>query len=136
MDYRKSGHIRQHQSKLSLIYRVSDTIIIWYTLHFSAHLYGITLDSKYGQAALAAMIIFYLVGESMRLYRSWRGVPLKQIMQPLLFAWVVTAALLLVLGYVTKSTGTYSRVTLGLWFTLTPLALIGWRICSSRKHSA
>ncbi len=103
-------------------------MIILLILKLSAYLYGVRLDDQYFDAVLIAIVSFYLVGESVQLYRSWRGVPTKQLVQPVLFTWLVTVAVLLVVGYITKTTGTFSRVTIGMWFVGVPIALIGWRI--------
>jgi putative colanic acid biosynthesis UDP-glucose lipid carrier transferase len=129
MGTQAGGLIRHHQSKLAFIYRISDALIIWHSLYLSAWAYGVPWQTNYTAAALAAMFVFYLVAESMQLYRSWRGVALKEYLHPPLMTWAISVFILLVLGYVTKTTGSYSRVTLGLWVLSAPIALLLWRLC-------
>ncbi len=128
MEHQANGHIRPHHSKLAFFYRISDALIILAVLYLSAWSYGISWSQPYLEAAYAGMILFYLFGESVQIYRSWRGVPVRQFLQPVLFSWILTVFVLLLLAYVTKTTGTYSRVTIGIWMTTVPLLLIAWRL--------
>ena len=43
-------------------------------------------------------------------------------------AWVIVASLLLALGFVTKTTGYFSRGALLPWIVLTSLVLLGMRL--------
>ncbi len=128
MENLHNGLIRQHHSKLAFIYRLSDTAIIWSALYLSASLLDVPWSDLYSKAALLAMILFYLFGESMQLYRSWRGVPLREYLQSAMLSWGWTVFALLLLGYMTKTTGFYSRLTIGTWILLVPLTLALWRL--------
>ncbi len=128
MRTQQGGLIRQHQSKLALFYRISDVFIIWHALFFVCLSYGIPWGEPYIQVAFASMILFYLFGESVQLYHSWRGAPIKQYLQPVIFAWLATVAVLLILGYITKTTGSYSRIALGLWALSVLILLMTWRL--------
>jgi len=128
MEQQNYGLIRQHHSKLAFVSRLSDASIILTTLYASAILYGIGWSQQYLRAAVLAMFFFYLFAESLQIYRSWRGVAVKDLLKSVLLVWTLTVFGLLILAYATKSTGTYSRVTIGIWMLSVPLLLILWRI--------
>ncbi|MEA3276731.1 MAG: undecaprenyl-phosphate glucose phosphotransferase [Pseudomonadota bacterium] len=127
MTHSQTGIIREHQSRLAFLYRISDSLIILAALYLSAGIYGIPWTEHYLIAGVLAMILFYIAAESVQLYRSWRGVPLRQQVQPLAVSWVMTTFSLLVIAYMTKTTGTFSRVAIGAWMISVPVVLILWR---------
>ncbi|KOR28628.1 hypothetical protein TI04_10590, partial [Achromatium sp. WMS2] len=122
------GLIRPHVSKISFLFRFFDILTIMILLHISVVSYGIAWNRLYVIAGLSSMVLFYLFSESTQLYRSWRGVPLKQSLMPLMVAWSLTCFFLLVLGYMTKTTGQFSRVAIGFWMLSVPLVLSVWRM--------
>lgn len=54
----------------------------------------------------------------------------------LLLSWVMIVGVLLLLGYATKSSQLYSRLTLFTWFTITPLPLLLSQIALNRLTTA
>jgi putative colanic acid biosynthesis UDP-glucose lipid carrier transferase len=110
-----------------MLARAVDAAWIVAALLFSLWLYGMSWQPIYREAALVGVLVFLFVAEGSGLYRSWRGVAFRQQIQPVLQAWLITMFVLLALGYATKSTSTYSRVSIGLWFIFTPLFLMSFR---------
>jgi putative colanic acid biosynthesis UDP-glucose lipid carrier transferase len=121
------GVLQSNASFVGMLARVADAAWIALTLSAALWLYGIDGVSIYREAALVAIVVFLFVAEGSGLYRSWRGVAFRQQIRPLAQAWILTVFVILALGYATKSTGTYSRVSIGLWVLFTPLVLIAFR---------
>ena len=127
MEQHLQGVLGQNHSKLAFVHRIADALIIMLVLRVSAALYGIVWSEHYLIASVLAMALFYLFGESLRLYRPWHGNSAHELLPPVIFAWVTTGLGLVVLAWMTKTTADYSRVTIGLWMIFTPLILILWR---------
>ena len=127
------GHIRAYESKLDIFKWIVDGVLIVLTLALARQLHGLIWgeklfwDEKYTLLAITAVIIFYVVAKINDLYTSSRYRILTQEITPLLVAWFIVVAVLLLLGYMLKISHEYSRVVLGLWFVVTPVSLILWR---------
>ncbi len=120
--------MKQHQSKLGFFYRVSDTVLIVACLYLVTLALDAPWSQQYALAGFAAIPSFYLFAETTHLYRSWRGIPWFQYAPPIALSWSLTLFALLALGYATKTTASYSRLALGLWFITTPIILLSWRL--------
>ncbi len=128
MEQHLQGLPSQNHSKLAFVHRIADALIIMLVLRVSAALYGNVWSERYLTASVFAMALFYLFGESLRLYRPWHGNPARELLPLIIFAWVSAGLGLVVLAWITKITADYSRVTIGLWMIFTPLILILWRV--------
>lgn len=128
MEYSHPGLMHQHASKLSFLHRCIDAVVILLVLYASTTLYGNVWNRLYTVASLSAMVLFYLFSELTQLYRSWRGVPLRQQLFPLSLAWGLTCCSLLLLAYATKTTADFSRVAVSMWIILVPLVLTLLRV--------
>ncbi|MBQ0789208.1 MAG: undecaprenyl-phosphate glucose phosphotransferase [Cycloclasticus sp.] len=82
---------------------------------------------NYSLLGLVASLVFIFTAESSRLYQSWRGVAFSMLLQRVLLVWFVCAICLMIIGYLTKVTGEFSRVLLTSWFLLVPVLLLLWR---------
>ena len=69
-------------------------------------------------ATLLAVMVFYLFGESNGLYRPWRGMTLKREAAAVWKSWLFTIPVLIALGFVTKTSHQFSRITTVIWFSL------------------
>ncbi|WP_078119570.1 undecaprenyl-phosphate glucose phosphotransferase [Thiosocius teredinicola] len=122
------GLLRQHQSKLDAIYRISDTLLICGTLLISTMLAGAEFATPYWVAMLLATTVFAITGEAHSVYRSYRGASVTQQAIPILVAWGLTVFFLLVLGVFLGAAGSFSRPVIITWMLATPIAVIAWRI--------
>ena len=66
------------------------------------------------------------------MYRSWRGVSAHREAMGTLVCWSCTAVTLLVLGFVTKRTAEFSRISMVTWFAVTPVLILAGRIATRR----
>ncbi|WP_218079550.1 undecaprenyl-phosphate glucose phosphotransferase [Anthocerotibacter panamensis] len=80
---------------------------------------------------LLGVLVFFLVltvFKAAGLYRSYRGEDLLAELPRLLGGWLVVLATLLFLGFVTKTTGLFSREVLLYWLVLAPALLVGMHL--------
>ncbi len=114
----------------ALLLRLADAAVVFGALWLVVALYDDTTWSPlYLIAALIACLLFLAVAERTGTYvRS----PATGPIPPILNAWAITVAALAALAWMTKTTGAYSRVAVGLWCMATPLALVGWRFAAGR----
>lgn len=122
------GVIRPHSSKLAFVFRVSDGVIIALTLLVALYVRGVPVTDQYLLSALLSIICFSFIVRRFGAYRSQRGVSFTQIVWPLILAWGITVFILIAVVYFFKASTEYSRIVIGAWFVIAPLALISWRL--------
>jgi putative colanic acid biosynthesis UDP-glucose lipid carrier transferase len=121
------GAIRQYISQLSFLYKAADAAIIWLALYFSLHIYNYFFDQFYVNLGLLGTTVFLIVAESHHLYRSWRSILFRNQASTTFVVWLTTVLILLVVAYLLKVSGNYSRIIVLNWCSLTLLFLISWR---------
>lgn len=94
----------------------------------ASRLYPQVWTSHNTVAALVAILVFYFVAEMNGLYRSWRGVPVKHEALTAVATWAIAATVLLFLAFITKTSAEYSRVVTAIWFVLTTVFIVLWRV--------
>ena len=129
----KTGMLRPYQSRVALFQRLLDACIIASTLGLLALLPRVEIwrsatQDAYTMAALTAVVAFSFVAELAGLYASWRGTTVGAEILRVWWCWVIAIIILVGLGFVTKTSVTYSRVAISMWFVLTPLILSTVRI--------
>lgn len=117
------GILQRHQSTAAAFIRVLDALLIISALWLANLAYSNIWNQLLTLAAVIAIGIFFIFADGNELYRSWRGSPLRQIMETILKVWLPTAGLLFVLAWATKTTSVYSRLVMGTWLLIVPLFL-------------
>lgn len=138
MNFRK-GMLRQHGDELSIFHRLLDGAMILGTLWLCAKVYGVAIGLQYGLAGMVGVASFLLFSEWRALYASWRAESIKHEAGSILSVWLLTCCVLLVLGFFSKSTVQFSRVTMLGWILTTPVLLLGERVllrCALRRFRA
>ena len=123
------GMIQNNLNKFAVLYRLSDYVVLQITLYIALVFYDAGYYSDYLVISFLATMGFAFAGESFRLYRSWRAGFFKQLIFYTTLSWA--AALILVLSFLffTKLSVSFSRVAIGLWFSMAIFGLLGWRLC-------
>lgn len=97
--------------------------IVFGSLWLSVWLRGVPLGHDYDALGIIACLICVLVFQGFGLnHARWRTGSLLDL-GSLSLAWIVSIALLLTLGYLTKTTDQYSRIALTTWFVVALLLL-------------
>jgi putative colanic acid biosynthesis UDP-glucose lipid carrier transferase len=78
--------------------------------------------------SLIAIIGFSVFAEMFALYRSWRDGAFNEIIFNTLFSWTLSLGLILLYLFFSKSSVEYSRVVMAIWFILTSVLLLTWRL--------
>ena len=116
------------RSKLALVARALDGAVILLALWIGTALRGVVWTEHYLLAGILAILLFALFGQGQGLYRSGRDALPRQHLRTVASVWMWTGFSLFVVAWMTKSTGGYSRVAIGLWMLLAPLGLMSWRL--------
>ncbi len=122
--------IHQHWSFLGVWHRCADALCIAMGLLISTHGRLTTTADRYVIVATVAIIVYYLLAELGQMYRSWRGVSLHREALGTLVCWGFTLTVLLTLGFLTKHTAEFSRISMVTWFAATPALMIAGRIAT------
>ncbi len=120
---KRHGLIKSNQSKLSLMHRISDILIVFFSLVLSCWIYDAVWRGSYTTAVVFAACLLVMFSTQNDLYRSWRvfGV-FKELL--LVFAvWFYVVTGLLLLAFMFKATEDYSRLVISTWFVLAPLMM-------------
>lgn len=121
------GLLLQHESDIDILRRIIDGLIIVGSLVLASWLYNTPWTDKYSIAAILGLILFYLLSKINYVYTASRYRSMTQEIKPIIITWVGVISGLLIFAYMAKVTADYSRVTLGLWFVITPSLLILFR---------
>ncbi len=123
------GAIRPHEAKLDFLARTADAFWIAAGLWLACKLYPQQVwESRYSTAAAVGVVVFYLVGQIQGLYRPWRAEPIKSEFTRVWLCWGFSVPLLLLLGFVTKTSEDYSRIVVLTWFACAPALVSAWRV--------
>ena len=124
-----NGILKQYQPLIALFQKFLDGFIPIATLYALAKINHITVN--YYHVLLFGFIFTSVYGifGSLDLYRSWRGAPLFTEAKRIVFAWLSTLAVLLILfAIIKKPKIIFSHNILWQWSLITPSLLISLRI--------
>lgn len=121
-----TGLIRPYQHEFHILSKLLDAVCIIGNLWLLCLIYDRFWDNQ-ALAAILAVGLFHLFGEIDKVYRSWRSESLIQEFISVCAVWFAVVFVLLLLGYITKTTAQYSRIVTVTWFVITPLILCLWR---------
>lgn len=121
------GPLVSHTAAISSVQRVSDGCLIALTYWLVERVRPQAWNVYDTLALLLAVFIFLLIAEANGLYRSWRGVPLRQELQHTVATWVLAMPVLLFMAFLTETSGEFSRFGTVVWFLVTPTVLVTWR---------
>ncbi|HEX7477682.1 MAG TPA: undecaprenyl-phosphate glucose phosphotransferase [Polyangiales bacterium] len=122
------GVIRPHETKLDFLARMTDAFWIAASLWIACKVYPQEWESLHNTAAAVAVVVFYLMGQVQGLYRPWRAEPIKAEFTRVWLSWGFSVPLLLLLGFITKTSEVYSRVVVLTWFVCAPATVSMWRV--------
>jgi len=98
----------------------------------SLWLASIALDHEWRQlnslAAAAAIAMFLLGAQARRLYASWRLASMDDEFRSVLLIWGGTCCAIIVGAFLAKTSSSYSRLEMLVWFCVTPALLIWSRL--------
>ena len=122
-----AGLVKPHSPALSVITRVFDAGLI-----ALAHWVAILAHQEewrniHTTATVVAGAGFLLAGQSLGLYRAWRGESIGREIWRVFASWAAAASVLLLLAFVSKRSEEYSRFISLVWAISSPVAIAAWR---------
>ena len=118
---------RYFSSELAILNRLIDAALIWGCLELPRSLLEVKPGYLYQIAAALAILVYYLAAEIKGIYHSSRLHSYDSMIGNIFVSWLWTGLILVLIGFSTKSSADYSRLAIGFWLALTPLALIAER---------
>jgi len=119
-------------AELAPLMRLVDFVLMYAALWLPTYARDEAWDQKSWTAATIAAVLFMLIGQSLRLYESARGIPLKSQLMRIWAGWFVgVVPVLLFLLFISKQSEEYSRITVSTWFVLAPLLIAIWRTATT-----
>ena len=128
ISFKKRGLFEEYARLISILQKLLDGSVVVLLLIFTASFFGFRFDYYYVSLSVAAFLFTLIVFQVGELYRPWRGVDFLYLVRRLCSAWVVVVALLIGLGFATKTSLIFSRRVISSWLVLVPLALLGLRL--------
>jgi putative colanic acid biosysnthesis UDP-glucose lipid carrier transferase len=124
-----AGLLRRYSRVIALSQRILDIVLIL-IMFMLAKLIWLqpVIDAQNLVLIFSAVSLFIFFANLSGLYRSWRGEGFWAEYRLVLLVFFSVILVLLVLGYVTKTTAYFSRLSLGTWILLVPLAFFLERI--------
>ena len=114
-------------AELAPIMRVVDYVLIYEALWLPTYDKGEAWNQKSWTAATVAAVLFMVIGQSLRIYQSTRGVGLKPQLVRIWAGWfVVVVTVLLFLLFISKRSEDYSRLTVSTWFVSRSTRRMAW----------
>ncbi len=106
------------------------------TLLLALSLFDIPMKDDYQNLAVIAFIVAFFIFREVESARPQDASGYKINIGNLLFSWALIVGILLLIGYATKSSHTYSRAALFTWFAITPLPLLMSQLALNRLNIA
>jgi putative colanic acid biosysnthesis UDP-glucose lipid carrier transferase len=120
--------IHQNWSLWGVWYRIADAVAIVAGLAISVQRGLATTVDHYIIVAALAIIIYSLLAEIGDMYRNWHGVSENREAAGTAICWACVWLALLFVGFATKHTAEFSRVSSMTWLVVTPVLIVAGRI--------
>jgi putative colanic acid biosynthesis UDP-glucose lipid carrier transferase len=120
------GRIRRYDSKISALSRLIDSGIILLTFLALIDVFNMDWQPIYVWALLLSIILFNFFAESQDAYRSWRGTQLREEVSSLIFSWIATIFVLVLVDFFFVKNEIYSDPFIAIWIIVTPIELMSW----------
>ncbi len=124
----RQGIFNQHRWLISRIQRLLDGAVVISLLFFLCWFHGVIFQREFLVLGIVTFLLMLVVFQGAQLYRPWRGANLMGLVRQVFVAWTLVAAILVTLGFATKTSAIFSRKVVVSWMLLTPLILVGLRL--------
>lgn len=123
------GLLRKYGRVIAFAQRILDIVLILAMFMVAKLLWSQpAMEARTLVLMFSTVTLFMLFANLAGLYRSWRGEGFWAEYRLVLLVFCSVILVLLVLGYVTKTTAYFSRLSLGTWVLLVPVAFFLQRI--------
>jgi putative colanic acid biosynthesis UDP-glucose lipid carrier transferase len=122
------GSLRSHEQAIHTFQRLADLFLIAAIYPLVNRVYHQLWTPESATLVLTAILMFTVAAEMCSLYRAWRVERFRVEIRTVFLTWTMTVAALVLIGFATKTSTTYSRVVSFGWFVAAPVVLCAWRL--------
>ena len=124
----KEGLARKHSSKLEMLCKLIDAILIAVCFYVSALMNDFPWNPHFSFIAAVSVVLFHQFAKKNHLYLSWRTSSIWNENKNIIKSWVFVFLLLIALALLMDLTGGYVRRVLVSWFLTGITSLLLWRV--------
>jgi putative colanic acid biosysnthesis UDP-glucose lipid carrier transferase len=124
----RQGIFNEYRWIISRVQWLLDGFVVVLLLFLVCWVYGETFRFRWQALGLITFLLTIVVFHAGQLYQPWRGANFMRLVRRVFLAWIVIAAILMTLGFVTKTSEHFSRKVLLTWIPLVPVALVLLRL--------
>jgi hypothetical protein len=124
----RQGIFDEYRWIISRLQWLLDGIIVVVLLLLTCWACGESFRLIFQVLGLITFLLTIMVFRAAQLYQPWRGANLIRLVRRVFLGWLVIVAILMMLGYVTKTSVHFSRKVLLIWVAIVPVALVILRL--------
>jgi putative colanic acid biosynthesis UDP-glucose lipid carrier transferase len=128
MVYGAGGMLKSQSSRLAVLHRAVDSVLLAGSLGLACQIYNVDFDQSYWIAGALAIIVFATISEAFHLYDSRRLTSLRREAYDVLFALAILSLALISFAFVTKTSAHYSRLAVTNWAVIASASLVAYRL--------
>lgn len=131
MKISNNRYTRGYQAVIALFSRIFDACIIYLSLILLRNYIQIepTNQPLYILPALLATIFYFFASELFSLSQSYRLLSNDEVVKKIILSWGIVTLFLVFIAIATKTSTSYSRLTMGTWLIVCPILLIFAHFC-------
>ena len=124
----RQGIFDEYRWIISRLQWLLDGIVVVLMLFLICRICGESFRLIFQLLGLVTFLLTIMVFRAAQLYQPWRGANLGRLVRRVFLAWLVIVAILMMLGYVSKTSVHFSRTVLLTWMATVPMALVVLRL--------
>jgi len=124
----ENNYVKNNNNPYSAVYRLIDFLFILIVLFAVIYFEDEKPTNLYLLIGLIAAISFSLSAETIQLYRSWRTEYFSRLPAYTLVCWIFAIFMVSIFLIFTKNSTELSRLVIGIWFLVSSIVLVGWRL--------
>ena len=125
---RRQGIFDEYRWIISRLQWLLDGFMVVLLLFLICWFYGESFRLIFQVLGLVTFLLTIMVFRAARLYQPWRGANFMRLVRRVFLNWLVIVAILMLLGYLSKTSVHFSRKVLLTWWVTVPLALVILRL--------
>lgn len=124
----ENNYVKNNNNPYSAVYRLVDFLFILVALFAVIYVEDEKPTNLYLLIGLIAAVSFSLSAETIQLYRSWRTEYFSRLPAYTFVCWLFAIFVVSIFLFFTKNSTELSRLVIGIWFLVSTLVLVGWRL--------
>jgi len=124
------GLLKEYATPLSYIARIMDIlcVLLGGLLAYGWRFNHISIDTNYQILLILGVLLTFIIFSIAGIYRSWRGSHWFSHVRAVIGAWIIVLIILIIIGFLTKTSTMFSRQWFVVWAICSGTLLIGFRM--------